>query len=61
MKEYMLSFPLSNSLVFESLKSFKDALQAWFIAKHFSYYITPSNRTHVMAKCCTDLQCFFYI
>ena len=61
MKESMPSFSLSKGLVFESFKSFKDALQAWSIAKHFSYRITHSNRTCVMAKCRTDLQCPFYI
>ena len=58
MEESMLSFSLSKGLVFESLKS---ALQAWSIAKHFSYRITHSDRTRVMARCRTDLQCPFYI
>ena len=61
MEEYMPSFSLSKDLVFESLKSFKNVLQAWSIAKHFSYCITYSDRIRVMAKCCTDLQCLFYI
>ena len=61
MEKSMPSFLLSKSLVFESLKSFKDALQAWPIAKHFSYCITSSNRTHVIAKSHTDLQCLFCI
>ena len=54
-------FFLSKGLMFEFLKSFKNVLQAWSIAEHFSYRITYSNRTCVMAKCCTDLQCLFYI
>ena len=55
----MPSFLLSKGLVCELLKSFKDALQAWSIAEHFSYCITHNNRTRVMAKCRADLQCPF--